>query len=289
LQISYSAPKPAGKATFKGVAMEYMVSNVTLQECLSRAEAYMVGEGHGIQNRTETSITFEWKPKMGGGMQVVTLANAFLNPKTFGQDLTAWNTISGTGTLLATPAPPEGTRLTIGGPPALQKKLAKWIEGELLNWSTEPLMKLQGGKKELLIFEDRTEVYEGFSEPRKLHRITAEQLKQVTLHTGWVFSELSVRSRDGETVTVGHLDQKKAKKAKEAIENQVPKPAAQEPPQPQFRKEAPLRSSATPDSKNNTEAADVPHLIRQLAELRDAGLLSNEEFEVKKTELLKRL
>ena len=269
--------------------MEYVVSNLTPQECLSRAESYMVGEGHGIQNRTETSITFEWKPQMGAGMQVAALANVFLNPKTVGQDLTAWNTISGAGTLLATPAPPEGTRLTIGGPMPLQKKLAKWIEGDLLNWSMEPLMKVQGGKKELLIFDDRTDVYEGFSEPRKLHRITAEQLEEVTLNKGWVFSELSVRSCEGEIVTVGHLDEKKAKKAKEYIENQVPKPPTRDQLQPQFRNETPLKSSATTAAKESTDAANIPNLIRQLAELKDAGVLSNEEFEVKKTELLKRL
>ena len=45
-------------------------------------------------------------------------------------------------------------------------------------------------------------------------------------------------------------------------------------------------ASATPAL---VQASDVPDQIRKLSELRDAGVLSNEEFEAKKAELLGRM
>jgi Short C-terminal domain len=266
--------------------LEYLLPHINPQECLNRAEAYMAGEGYSIQNRTESSITFGWKPKIGGGMQALLLGNALLNPKQASQDLTALNTISGAGTLTATPHATGGTRVTLGGPLPLQKQLSEWIEGDLLNWSTKPLMKLHGGKKEMRIFDDRTEVYEGFSEPRALYRVTAEQLEEVT-NKGWIYTELALRSREGETATLGYLDERKAKKAKKLIEEQVPKQPAPAQYQQLLTSESASESAARIEAKD--QAGDIPTLIRQLAELRDAGILSNEEFEAKKNDLLKRL
>jgi hypothetical protein len=38
-----------------------------------------------------------------------------------------------------------------------------------------------------------------------------------------------------------------------------------------------------------TNSSSIPEQIKQLADLRDAGILTNEEFDEKKQELLKRI
>ena len=51
-------------------------------------------------------------------------------------------------------------------------------------------------------------------------------------------------------------------------------------------------SQAKPSSHSASQSApggDIPDQIRRLAELRDAGALTNEEFEAKKKDLLDRM
>jgi hypothetical protein len=54
---------------------------------------------------------------------------------------------------------------------------------------------------------------------------------------------------------------------------------------------APLQQQARepPETQSPTVAPDIPEQIRRLAELRDAGLITQEEFETKKSELLRRM
>ena len=51
----------------------------------------------------------------------------------------------------------------------------------------------------------------------------------------------------------------------------------------------PPTAPITPAPPPKTTAADVADQIRHLAELRDQGHITAEEFEAKKTELLKRI
>jgi hypothetical protein len=51
---------------------------------------------------------------------------------------------------------------------------------------------------------------------------------------------------------------------------------------------APTPASPQPTAPPDVEMPDIPHQIRKLAELRDAGALTTEEFERKKAELLER-
>ena len=50
-----------------------------------------------------------------------------------------------------------------------------------------------------------------------------------------------------------------------------------------------LIQTARKRAKPNTEGADVFEQIRKLGELRDAGFLTADEFDAKKTDLLSRL
>ncbi len=49
------------------------------------------------------------------------------------------------------------------------------------------------------------------------------------------------------------------------------------------------KASEPPETPSPTVAPDIPEQIRRLAELRDAGLITQEEFETKKAELLRRM
>lgn len=263
--------------------MDYLV-NATPQECLGRAEAHMFAQGYAVVSRGDTSITFGRTPGVGGGMKALMLGNALLNPKQFGQDLTALNTIRYTATLVAAPETEGETRLTVGGPtPVVRELLQEWVEGDLLGWSKELLMKLKGGKKELVIFEDRIEVYEGFSEPRKHQRIMLTRLEAVSAEQGRIYADLVVKVLGAESVVVGWLDQKKAQKAQELIRKCIAR----------LPEESPLETPSDPASKLTSEdepkVGDALDQIRRLAELRDDGIVSNEEFEAKKAELLRRL
>lgn len=49
------------------------------------------------------------------------------------------------------------------------------------------------------------------------------------------------------------------------------------------------KASKVPSESHGNQQSDVYNQIRRLAELRDEGLLTSEEFEAKKLELLDRL
>jgi hypothetical protein len=49
-----------------------------------------------------------------------------------------------------------------------------------------------------------------------------------------------------------------------------------------------FRKTEQPSSPTDTPS-DIPTLIKQLGDLRDSGLLTDEEFEAKKAELLAKL
>jgi hypothetical protein len=139
----------------------------------------------------------------------------------------------------------------------------------------------------LLIFNDRIEFHEGtFFLKLKGDPIPMTEVKEVGIKKGRLTEKLSVEAMDSRSMTIGNLDPQKAANAKALIERRMAmysnediseSPIVPQPPEDD-RTAPPLAASA-----------DIPSQIRQLAELRDAGILSDDEFEVKKTELLGRM
>jgi hypothetical protein len=119
--------------------------------------------------------------------------------------------------------------------------------------------------KRLLIFEDRIE-----TRNFELLRETTESRKygwidHVTVSGGRWFANLLIRSHWGRPVLMRGLDRDTAERAKALIEERVARGEAR-PPQPR-------KLSAT---------SGIAELVRKLSELRDAGVLSQKEFEIKK-------
>lgn len=137
--------------------------------------------------------------------------------------------------------------------------------------SDAPLMELEESliyglwPKRLRIFQDRIETQDFV-----LLRETSESRKygwvdHVTVSGRRSFANLLIRSHWGKPILMRGLSKDDAERAKALIEER----AARD-------KERSLRSrkpSANPDAAE---------LVRKLAELRDAGVLSREEFEAKK-------
>ena len=70
----------------------------------------------------------------------------------------------------------------------------------------------------------------------------------------------------------------------------LPKPSEGEPsPTPPEQQASEQPASEPRGTPSPTAALDIPEQIRRLAELRDAGLITQEEFETKKAELLRRM
>jgi Short C-terminal domain len=70
----------------------------------------------------------------------------------------------------------------------------------------------------------------------------------------------------------------------EPADQQASEPGEEAPPEP-----AEQQAVEPPETTSPSVAPDVPEQIRRLAELRDTGLITQEEFETKKAELLRRM
>ncbi|WP_432695997.1 SHOCT domain-containing protein [Marinobacterium sp. YM272] len=68
-----------------------------------------------------------------------------------------------------------------------------------------------------------------------------------------------------------------------------PQPPQPQQSQPQPQPQQPDTQSAMPDLSNNASTDDIIGLIEKLARLRDAGAITDEEFNAKKLELLQRI
>lgn len=137
--------------------------------------------------------------------------------------------------------------------------------------SDAPLMELEESfiyglwPKRLLIFEDHIETCNF-----ELLRETTESRKygwidHVTVAGGKWFANLLIKSHWGRPILMRGLNKDVAKRAKALIEERVARDEAR-----------------PPQSRKLSAASDVAELIRKLAELRDAGVLSQKEFEIKK-------
>ena len=122
--------------------------------------------------------------------------------------------------------------------------------------------------KRLLVFEDRIE-----TRGVELLRETVEVIRYTEIETavvgggGWSAS-LLIKLRTGKPVLIRGIEEDAARHAGAMIEERVKR--------------------ATNNSKLPHEPSDIPDsqaLIRKLSELRDAGVLTREEFELKRKKL----
>jgi hypothetical protein len=154
----------------------------------------------------------------------------------------------------------------------------------------EPMMKLRGtkpfrGYKGILIFNDRIEFHEGtFFLKLKGDPIPLTEIKDYGVKKGRLSDKLFVETSDGRSMEIGDLNPEKAESARALIEQRIAV----------YRDEGVVEQPAVPhqpanESASPPRAADIPGQIRQLSELRDAGILSEDEFQAKKAELLDRM
>jgi hypothetical protein len=136
-----------------------------------------------------------------------------------------------------------------------------------------PLMELEESwvfgmwPRRLLIFEDRIEVRDF-----ELLREKSQSRGYGWIHgvavsgTGW-FASLLVTVQGSEPVLMRGLSKKSAERAAALIEQRM------------------IRANGPPWRPSPPATPDAEHLLGALAELRDAGVLSEQEFEAKRAEV----
>ncbi len=136
-----------------------------------------------------------------------------------------------------------------------------------------PLMELEEAPyfgiwpRRLAIFEDRVEVRDFELLREKTESKEYGWVDRVVVSgKGW-FSNLLLRGREGELVLIRGVRKDAAERAKALIEERMPRANGQLIPAPE----------ASPDTER---------LMRALRELRDGGVLSEDEFETKRKELM---
>jgi hypothetical protein len=169
-----------------------------------------------------------------------------------------------------------------------------WIQADLLKTpGVEPMIKLRATKPfrgyiGILIFNDRVEFHEGtWFLKLKGDPIPMTEVKEVEIKHGRLTDKLTLEALDGRSMTIGNLDPQKAASAKALIEQRMAVYKDED------LVESPIVPPQLTDEENSDSpsaaASDIPGQIRQLAELRDAGIVSEEEFQAKKAELLDRM
>lgn len=143
----------------------------------------------------------------------------------------------------------------------------------------QPLMQLKGSMvktkewrpNKVLIFNDRVEELDPGFLKKRMQTIRFDQVAQVGIKRGVVWSEVTIESTGGHTIVAHGLKKGEADEAKGLLDRLI--------------SGARSRSAEGPPPP----AVDIPEQLRKLAELRDAGVLTAEEFEAKKAELLARM
>lgn len=121
----------------------------------------------------------------------------------------------------------------------------------------------------ILVYPDEVEVRTLRPPRRTTQRVRYDQMAQVFVVRRIVFADLVIETRGGGTLTLAGMTKANAEEARTLIQERLDTP---EPPDTAL--------SAPPD---------IPEQIRKLAELRDAGVLNEDEFETKKKDLLDRM
>ncbi len=121
--------------------------------------------------------------------------------------------------------------------------------------------------KRLLIYEDRIEVRDFELLREKTLSTWFDRIDGVVVSgAGW-FANLLVTVRGSEPVLMRGLSKDAAERAKALIEDRT------------------TRSDGRPSRPSPPANPEAEHLVRALVELRDTGLLSEEEFEAKRAEV----
>jgi hypothetical protein len=122
----------------------------------------------------------------------------------------------------------------------------------------------------LLAFEDAIEVRTAVNPLKKdVQRVRYDQVAQVSEKLGLIFADLVVETRGGDTLLVPGLTRQEARHVGAFIRERM--------------------LSGPAGGANESVPLDIPDQIRKLAELRDSGAITNDEFELKKAELLDRM
>jgi len=140
--------------------------------------------------------------------------------------------------------------------------------------SKAPLMELEepwifgAWPRRLAIFEDRFEVRDFELMREKIGSKGYGWVDRVVVSgNGW-FSSLLLSGREGEPILIRGVSKTDADRAKALIEARMPRANGETPP---------TSSVAAPDTERS---------MRALTELRDAGVMSEEEFETKRKEVM---
>jgi hypothetical protein len=124
----------------------------------------------------------------------------------------------------------------------------------------------------VLIFDDRVEEHDRDFLKKRMQTIHFVHVAQISVKRGMVWSEVAIESTGGHSIVARGLAKTEADEAKKLLDRLL--------------RESRGRGVATYSAPVQN---DIPEQIRKLGELKDAGLISTEEFEAKKTELLSRM
>jgi hypothetical protein len=137
--------------------------------------------------------------------------------------------------------------------------------------------RLKGGRiftpNVIRVWPDRIEEYEHHALRKKETRtISYQQVSEVSLSRGMVWSDISIESTGGKSLALSGVPKSDAEQVKRLLDDAVA-----------------AAKGGTSGSAVATVAASTPDLadqLRKLADLRDQGILTDEEFTVQKAKLL---
>ncbi len=154
--------------------------------------------------------------------------------------------------------------------------------GKFGDGRTSPLYEFQasrfkGGRlftpNVIRVWPDRVEEYEFHALRKKETRtISYQQVSEVSLARGLVWSDISIESTGGKSFALQGVPKSDAERVKSLLDAAV---AAAE-----------GGSTGSPTASGSTAVPDVADQLRKLAELRDDGILTDEEFAAQKAKLL---
>ena len=121
----------------------------------------------------------------------------------------------------------------------------------------------------ILVYPDEVEVRTLNPPRRTVQRVRYDQIAQVSVVRRIVFADLLIEARGGGTLTLDGMTKTNAEEAWAATQGRL--------------------DTCEPSGPAPSVRADIPEQIRKLAELRDAGVLGEGEFEAKKRDLLDRM
>lgn len=123
------------------------------------------------------------------------------------------------------------------------------------------------------IWPDRVEEYEPHALRKKETRaIGFQQVSEVTLSRGLVWSDISIESTGGKSIALEAMPKADAERVKQLLDDAVGR--------------AKGGISSGPPASASPATPDVADQLRKLAELRDQGILTDEEFAVQKARVL---